>query len=119
MPMKVQSCIEKILFYLVVNEECYPSQLKKVFQKLLFSFQRGLVRLEKGGIIVSHRKGKTLLYQFNPHYPFLKELKSFLERAYYGFPQDIHDKYYEQMARKRPRRQGKPLLESKIKPADF
>ena len=83
--------------------------LREVFQTPLFSFQRGLARLEKGGVIVSHRKGKTLLYQFNPRYPFLKELKSFLERAYDGFPQDIRDKYYEQMTRKRPRRQGKPL----------
>jgi len=101
--------IEMILFYLLINEECYPSQLKAVFQIRLFSFQRGLARLEKGGVIVSHRKGKTLLYQFNPRYPFLKELKSFLERAYDGFPQDVRDKYYEQMIRKRPRRQGKPL----------
>lgn len=84
-------------------------KLKEVFQIPLFSFQRGLARLEKGGIIISHRKGKTLLYQFNPGYPFLKELKSFLERAYDGFPQDIRDKYYEQMTRKRPRRIGKPL----------
>lgn len=75
----------------------------------LFSFQRALARLETGGVIVSQPKGKTLLYQFNPRYPFLKELKSFLERAYDGFPQDIRDKYYERMTRKRPRRQGKPL----------
>lgn len=59
--------IEKILFYLMANEECYPSELKEVLQMPLFSFQRGLERLQKGGIIVSHRKGKTLLYQFNPH----------------------------------------------------
>lgn len=101
--------IEKILFYLLVNEECYPSKLKEVFQTPLFSFQRALARLEKGGVIVSHRKGRTLLYQFNPRYPFLEELKQFLERAYDGFPQDIRDKYYEKAIRKRPRRQGKPL----------
>lgn len=101
--------IEKILFYLVVNEECYASQLKEVFQLPLFSFQRALARLEKGSIIISHRKGKTLLYQFNPRYPFLKELKTLLERAYDGYPQNIREKYYEQIVRKRPRRQGKPL----------
>lgn len=101
--------IEKVLFYLIVNGDCYASQLKEVFQMPLFSFQRALARLEKGGIIVSHRKGKTLLYQFNPRYPFLVELKSFLERAYDGFPEDIREKYYEPTSRKRPRRQGKPL----------
>jgi len=101
--------IEKILFYLLVNDECYPSQLRAVFQIPLYSFQRALGRLEKGGIVVSHHKGKTLLYQFNPRYPFLKELKAFLERAYDGFPQEVREKYYEQFTRKRPRRQGKPL----------
>lgn len=101
--------IEKILFFLVVNEECYPSQLREVFHTHLYSFQRALGRLEKGSVIVSHRKGKTLIYQFNPRYPFLKELKAFLQKAYEFFPQEIKEKYYEPTARKRPRRQGKPL----------
>ena len=101
--------IEKILFFLEVNQECYPSQLRKVFQTPLYSFQRALGRLEKGSIIVSHRKGKTLVYQFNPRYPFLKELKAFLQKAYESYPQEIRDKYYEPIDRKRPRRQGKPL----------
>jgi hypothetical protein len=101
--------IEKILFFLEVNEECYPSQLKEIFQSPLYSFQRALMRLEKGGVIVSHRKGKTLIYQFNPRYPFLEELRMFLKKAYQFFPQEIRQKYYEPFIRKRPRRQGKPL----------
>lgn len=101
--------IEKILFFIEVNEECYPSQLREVFQMPLFSFQRALARLEKGGVVVSQRKGKTLLYQFNPRYPFLKELRIFLEKAYEGYPQEIRDQYFERAIRKRPRRQGKPL----------
>lgn len=101
--------IEKILFYLVVNQKCYPSQLKKVFQTPLYSFQRALGRLERGGVIVSHKEGKTLIYQFNPRYPFLNELEYFLEKAYKFFPADIRQKYYEPIERKRPRCQGKPL----------
>ena len=101
--------IEKIVFYLFTNEKCYPSQLKEVFQVPLYSFQRALGRLEKGGIIVSHREGKTLLYQFNPRYPFLQELRAFLAKAYSFFPEEIRLKYYEPIVRKRPRRQGKPL----------
>lgn len=101
--------IEKILFFLVVNQKCYPSQLKSAFQSPLYSFQRALGRLEKGNVIVSHREGKTLVYQFNPRYPFLKELVVFLQKAYSFFPQEIREKYYEPIMRKRPRRQGKPL----------
>ncbi len=103
------SVIEKVLFYIYVNEKCYPSQLMKVFQIPLYSFQRALERLEKGGVIVSHKEGKTLIYQFNPRYPFLNELKSFLGKAYGSFPENIRLKYYEPIARKRPRRLGKPL----------
>lgn len=101
--------IEKVLFFLLVNEKSYPSQLKNTFQMPLYSFQRALGRLEKGGIIVSHREGKTLIYQFNPRYPFLNELKAFLQKAYEFFPPELREKYYEPIARKRPRRQGKPL----------
>ena len=101
--------IEKVLFFLMVNQKCYPSQLKTAFEMPLYSFQRALMRLEKGGVIVSHSEGKTLVYQFNPSYPFLKELDAFLKKAYEFFPTEIREKYYEPIVRKRPRRQGKPL----------
>jgi hypothetical protein len=103
------SIIEKVMFFLLINEKCYPSQLKNIFQSPLYSFQRAFARLEKGGIIISHSEGKTLIYQFNPRYPFLNELKIFLKKAYEFFPEEIKEKYYEPISRKRPRRQGKPL----------
>lgn len=103
------SVIEKILFFLLINDKCFPSQLKTVFSSPLYSFQRALTRLEKGGIIVSHREGKTLIYQFNPLFPFISELKAFLKKAYEFFPAEIQEKYYDPTTRKRPRRQGKPL----------
>lgn len=101
--------IEKALFYILVNESCYASQLSKIFQIPLYSVQKALGRLEKGGIVVSKRVGKTLIYEFNPRYPFLTELKAFLQKAYEFFPPEIKEKYYEPIERKRPRRQGKPL----------
>lgn len=101
--------IEKVMFFLLTQETCYPSQLKRVFGSPLYSFQRALARLEHGGIIVSHRIGKSLIYQFNPRYPLLNELKNFLRRAYTFFPKEIREQYYESVVRKRPRRQGKPL----------
>lgn len=101
--------IEKILFFLLVNKNCYPTQLKNTFQTPLYSFQRAFARLEKGGIIVSHHQGKTLLYQFNPRYPFLNELIALLRQAYEFIPKEIQEKYYETPLRTRPRRQGKPL----------
>lgn len=101
--------IEKILFFLLTNEKCYASQLRDVFHTPLYSFQKALGRLERGGIIVSHKEGKTLIYQFNPRYPFLRELKAFLQKSYEFFPEDTRKKYYEPIIRRRPRRQRKPL----------
>jgi hypothetical protein len=103
------SAIEKVLFFLVKNRKCYPSQLKQVFQTSLYSFQNALSRLERGGIVVSHQEGKTLLYEFNPRYLFLGELEIFLLKAYATLPEEIKTKYYEPFIRKRPRRRGKPL----------
>lgn len=101
--------IEKVLFYLLMNEKAYASQLQKVFDQPLFSFQKALERLEKGGVIVSQMEGKTRLYQYNPRYPMLKELKIFLKKSYEFLPKDFCLKYYESPVRKRPRRKGKPL----------
>jgi hypothetical protein len=101
--------VEKVLFYLSINQKCYPSELRRVFQSPLYSFQKALERLERGGIVVAHKEGKTVIYQFNPRYPFLKELKAFLDKAYSFFPDETRKKYYEPIERKRPRRQGKPL----------
>ena len=75
----------------------------------LYSFQRALARLEIGGVIVSHKTGKTLVYQFNPRYPFLPELRAFLEKSYSFLPPEIQQQYSQSTIRKRPRRRGKPL----------
>ncbi len=100
--------IEKILFYLLANDRCYGSQLSRVFDESLSPFQKGLDRLEAGGIIVSFLEGKTRVYQFNPRYPFLSELKEFLQKAYEFLPSELKDRFYQPVVRKRPRRKGKP-----------
>ncbi|PCI95941.1 transcriptional regulator [Candidatus Aerophobetes bacterium] len=99
--------VEKVFFYLLVNEKCYGGQLRRVFDQSLFPLQKALERLENGGILVSFLEGKTRLFQFNPRYPFLKELKAFLRKAYEFLPQEIKDQYYEPKIRRRPRKQGK------------
>lgn len=101
--------IERVLFYLLRNETCYALQLKKQFQCTLSAMQQALLRLEKGGILVSTLVGKTRVFQFNPRYPFLSELRFFLQRAYETLPEEIKKKYYETSVRRRPRRTGKPL----------
>jgi hypothetical protein len=101
--------IERVLFFLLRNGTCYALQLKKQFGTALSPLQQALLRLEKGGILVSTQAGKTRVFQFNPRYLFRRELCSFLERVYDTLPEEIKKKYYEKAVRKRPRRTGKPL----------
>lgn len=99
--------VEKILFFLLSNKKCYASQLRKVFLLSLSTVQHSLGRLEQGGIIVSQMVGKTRVYQFNPRYPFLRELQLLLEKSYNSLPNNIKEKYFEQHVRTRPRKRGK------------
>ena len=98
--------IEKIFFTLLVYNETYALGLAKTFDEPVNKFQQQLKRLEEGGIIVSRLVGNMRLYTFNPRYPFLKELKTLVSKAYGFVPAKEKEKYYRK--RTRPRRAGKP-----------
>lgn len=74
--------VQNILLFLFVNGTCYGSQLQRALKTALTPIQKGLSRLEKGGIIMSESEGKTRLYRFHPSYPLLPELEILLKRAY-------------------------------------
>jgi hypothetical protein len=78
--------IEKILLFLFVNGKCYGSQLHQLLNTPLTPIQKALLRLERGGVILSGYEGKTRLYQFNPAYPLLSELEQLLKKAYTLLP---------------------------------
>jgi len=99
--------IEKIFFTLLIYGEDYPLRMANNFEEPVNRFQQQLKRLEDNGIIVSRLIGNVRLYTFNPRYPFLKELKALISKAYEFIPDSEKDKYYKK--RTRPRRAGKPL----------
>ncbi|MBY0529572.1 MAG: hypothetical protein K2P51_05215 [Rhabdochlamydiaceae bacterium] len=74
--------VEKILFFLFVNERCYGTQLQRVLKSPLTPIQKGLIRLERAEILMSHLEGKTRIYQWNPTYALLTELQILLRKAY-------------------------------------
>ena len=98
--------IEKILFTLLASGDAYPLGIAKNFNEPVNRFQQQLKRLEDNAIVVSRLIGNVRLYTFNPRYPFLKELKALIEKAYDFLPEKEKDKYYRR--RTRPRRAGKP-----------
>lgn len=99
--------VEKILFYLLVYQNGYARGMARVFQIPVNGILQQLKRLEDGSIITGQNKGKIRLYQFNPQYPFLPDLKNLLQTAIDSLPQEEIKKYYR--FRTRPRRKGKPL----------
>ena len=98
---------ERVLIFILKREEGYAREITRFFDVTLYAIQKQLEKLENGGVLVSKKVGQTRLYQFNPRYPFLKELMALLEKAYSFYPEDVREKL--EMNRRRPRRKGKPL----------
>jgi len=96
---------EQILLYLAGRKEGYAREIAKYYDISLSPIQNQLANLEEAGIIYSKNAGKTILYQFNPRYPFYIELLALLEKAISFMPESEKEKLL--MNRKRPRRKDK------------
>lgn len=98
---------EKVLLYLENYGSGYPRGIATTFDLSISQVQNQLERLERGGVVVSRLIGKTRMYEWNPRYLFLSELRAMLEKALKRLPNDMLEKYFRE--RMRPRRKGKPL----------
>ncbi len=98
---------ERVLFYLTAYGEGYATGIAKTFGIPLNMVQKQFARFEEAGLLAATLKGRTKVYTWNPRYPFLKEFKAYLEKAFEFVPHDEKEKYY--LERRRPRRGGKPL----------
>ncbi len=98
---------ERVLIFLLARNEGYAREIAQFFDTNLYAIQRQLDRLEAGGVLISRTVGRTRLYQFDPRYPFLNELKQLLEKALSFYPDDVRENLV--MNRRRPRKRSKPL----------
>ena len=98
---------ERVLIFLLIRTEGYAREIAQLFDTNLYAIQRQLDKLETGGVLVSRRVGRTRLYQFNPRYPFLNELRQLLEKALSFYPEQVHESLI--MNRRKPRKPDKPL----------
>ncbi len=105
-PIVGSSNRERVLIFLQARDEGYAREISRFFDTDLFPIQDQLEKLEVGGVIVSKKVGRTILYKFNPRYALLDELKSLLNKAISFYPEDLQEKLL--MNRRRPRRHGKP-----------
>ena len=106
-PLLGSESTERVLIFILARDEGYATEIARFFETDLFGIQNQLNKLESGSVLVSRSVGRTRLYTFNPRYPFLKELKSLLEKAFSFYPEDVRERLL--MNRRRPRRRGKPL----------
>jgi predicted transcriptional regulator len=98
---------ERVLIFLLARENGYAREISRFFDANLYAIQKQLDKLEAGNVLVSKMVGRTRLYQFNPRYPFLAELKSLLEKALSFYPEEVREELT--MNRRRPRGRGKQL----------
>ena len=99
--------LERVLIFLSARNEGYARDIARFYDTDLKPIQNQLEKLEQGGVIVSKKVGKTILFQFNPRYPFLKELVNLLDKALDYYPEEIREKLIYN--RRRPRQKDKPL----------
>ncbi|MCK4934619.1 MAG: winged helix-turn-helix transcriptional regulator [Simkaniaceae bacterium] len=86
--------MEKILFFLFVNSKGYGMQLSRYLDIPLTSVQKGLARLDRGGIIISYLEGKTRVFRLNPGFPLMDELEQLLKKAYTILPAEMKKQFY-------------------------
>jgi hypothetical protein len=106
-PLLGSTNAERVLLFILTREQGYASEIARFFNADLYGVQKQLDKLERGGVLISYKAGKTVLFQFNPRYAFHKELRSLLDKALSYYPQEEQDRL--RIVRRRPRRQGKPL----------
>jgi predicted transcriptional regulator len=106
-PLLGSTNAERALIFLLVREQGYASEIADYFDTDLYGIQKQLDKLENGGVLISHKAGKTRLFQLSQRYAFIKELRLLLEKALTYYPSDEQDRL--RIIRRRPRRKGKPL----------
>ena len=103
-PLLSTTNAERVLLFILARNEGYTREIARFYDTNADSIQKQLARLETGGVLASRPAGRTRLYSFNPRYPFLKELKSLLEKALTFYTEEERERLL--MNRRRPGRPG-------------
>ncbi len=101
---------QKILLHLFHYGETYASAVSKDMATSLGQVQRSLDHLENTGLLVSKRSGKTRIYTFNPKSAYTRTFRDLVKIEYEAIPLTERTKLFSE--RRRPRRRGKPVIQS-------
>ena len=98
---------ERVFLYLFARGKGYAREIALFFSTSVTPIKKQLEALESQNVLYCEPQGRTLIYRFNPRYPFLKPLKQLLEETLAHYPTKFRDELL--FSRHRPRRKGKPL----------
>lgn len=93
--------------FLAARGSGYPREIATFWSLDVSTVQNQLLRMERHGLLVSRKVGRTRVFEFSQRYTFVEEVKALLASALKQLPPEVLDRLAIQ--RSRPRRTGKPL----------
>lgn len=103
---------ENVLQYILAKEKGYASEIANFYGTKPSQIIKQLESLEIGGVLVSFQIGKARVYEYNPRYYFLGELKALLLKVRGTYKPDLIERLTK--AKVAPRRKNKPTFERNI-----
>ena len=98
---------ERVLLFLTARGQGYALEIANTFDMSVSNVQKHLVRMERDGLLVNNKVGRTRVYKINPRFAFKDEVEAMLAKALTMAPTTLREKLL--LNRRRPRRKGKPL----------
>ena len=98
---------ERVLLFLSARGEGYALEIADTFDMSVSNVQKHLQRMERDGLLVNTKTGRTRVYRINHRFAFKDEVEALLAKALAMAPTSLQEKLA--LNRRRPRRKGKPL----------
>lgn len=99
---------EQVLVFLTARGgKAYAKEIADTFAIRVSQVQRVMERMERDGVLVSGKVGRTRVYEWNPRFAFKEETEALMRRALELYPPTLRETLV--LNRRRPRRAGKPL----------
>ena len=96
-----------MLLFLAARGSGYAREIAVCWSMDVSTVQNQLLRMERDGLLISRKVGRTRVFEFNSRYAFKDEVGSLLAKALSSLPGTTLDKLT--LGRNRPRRTGKPV----------
>ena len=100
--------IEAALLHLFHHGESYGRAVSADLGISLDSVQRQLDKLERSGVVVCKRQGRTLVYTWNPRSRLTARMKELVAVVYDAIPLESREKIFA--TRRRHRAKDKPVI---------